>query len=121
MLLLGHHAARVLVGALLVGIVSGSFAFAQAPEATPPHGACFDVVRSPTDEAAGAILLNRCTGQTWLLVRTRRKHSDLVAYRWALIATGEAEVAASTSALAPAPAKPNSAKCFTFQGKQFCE
>lgn len=114
--------AAALTGAFMV-VVTGPTASAQGAEGAPPSGACFDIVRS--DTAAGAILLNRCTGQTWILVRRRGRHGDEFAYRWRQVARGSTEVAANPPAPAVphvhVPAGPNSDRCFTFQGRQFCE
>jgi hypothetical protein len=67
---------------------------------------------------ADAILLNRCSGETWLLVRTHK--ADHV-YRWRPIAIDRAEIAVPLSPPpVPTIAKPT-AKCFVFDGRQFCE
>jgi hypothetical protein len=109
----------------LSGGFIGSAVTAQAQDAPTPNGACFDVARPPGGEAAGAILVNRCTGRTWILVGGRKRHGDQVAYRWMPIVTADAAPAAPAPAPSPprvhAPASPNSDKCFTYQGRKFCE
>lgn len=118
----GGLLAAALTGTFMV-VVTGPAASAQGAEGTPPSGACFDIVRS--DATVAAILLNRCTGQTWILVRRRGRHGNEFAYRWRPVARGATEVAANPPApVVPhvhIPASPNSDKCFTFQGRRFCE
>lgn len=51
----------------------------------PPSQRCFHV--SPEVKTIGNIMLNECTGETWLLVRTRLDDKGLSAggaftYRW---------------------------------------
>jgi hypothetical protein len=111
--------------AALTGVFIGAAATTQAQDVPTPSGACFDVARTPGGEPAGAILVNRCTGRTWILVGGRKRHGDQVAYRWVPIATANAELAAPSSAPSPprlhAPANPSTDKCFTYQGRKFCE
>jgi hypothetical protein len=117
--------ACALLGAVLIGIVVGPRAFAEDAAGAPPSGACFDIARPQTPTAAGAILLNRCTGETWILTRSRTRSGKAFAYRWRPIARGTAELAAnSRPAVVPRvhlPANPNSNRCFSFQGRRFCE
>jgi hypothetical protein len=49
--------------AVLIGIPGTSYAAASVPT-----GACYEVIAAHIDQER-PILLNRCTGQTWLLVR----------------------------------------------------
>jgi hypothetical protein len=117
--------------AVALGGCIGAAVPAWAQDATAPSGACFDVSRPPSGEATGAILVNRCTGRTWILLGGRRRHGEQGAYRWVPIATVDATPAAPIAPAAPAPApsaprvhtpaSPNSSKCFTFQGRKFCE
>jgi hypothetical protein len=84
-------------------------------------GACFDVIANANDSGpAGAILLNRCNGQTWLLVRTYQPAGKgappQFVYRWSAL---PADIGESRQTTAP-PAARND-KCFAFQGRQFCE
>jgi hypothetical protein len=85
---------------------------------------CFDII-SPRDAARldGSILLDRCTGQTWLLSRSG-KRGGIVGYRWTILAA-EGELIKKPLAR-PEPnmtttVRPNTGKCFSFQGRQFCE
>lgn len=119
---------------LLAGALAGAptlRALAQAPEAMQPNGACFEVVATHAGtQPEGAILLNRCSGQTWMLVRTRQPsekdgNGGQGAYRWSPIKTADTQVAITPPAplkiRAPKPTSQTSDKCFTFQGRRFCE
>ena len=80
---------------------------------------CFNVVAGPSEmQPAGAILVNRCSGQTWMLLRIYQPSArGNPSYRWSAIASEAAEPK-------PQPAAPAAAagdKCFTFQGRRFCE
>ncbi len=120
------HWLAVLLAAATIGTVPATLALAEDTAATNSSGACFDIVRPLTAAAAGAILLNRCTGQTWILVRSRTKNSKAFAYRWRPIAHSTTEFAADAPRVPGAPrlrrpAGGNSDRCFTFQERQFCE
>ena len=123
-----------LVGYLLTAtLVSDPIcgALAQAPEDAQPSGACYQVIAGRAgSQPAGTILLNRCSGQTWMLIRTHQSAGDgidsgQVAYRWRPIPTGDTQVAVTSSTSpkvrALGPASQNNAKCFTFQGRRYCE
>jgi hypothetical protein len=124
---------QAFAGCLLAVALAGAptlRALAQAPEAIQPNGLCFEVVATYIGTPDGAILLNRCGGQTWILVRTHQpigKKGDCgqVAYRWSPITTADTQVAITPPAppriRAPKPAGQTSDKCFTFQGRRFCE
>jgi hypothetical protein len=112
----------------VVPILVSVAALRPAAAAEGPSGACFDVVAGQVPgEAAGAILLNRCNGRTWILTQIRSASADeQPTYRWSPIAGGDnPPVAASPPAPpkrhAAAPVEQRSGKCFTFQGRQYCE
>jgi hypothetical protein len=112
--------ATFLVAAALIGTVSPP-AIAQT---AAPNGACFDVNRSFSGEAVGSILINRCTGRTWIMVASERGRGDQLAYRWLPVAMGGAVPAPSSAVaatIAPAPVIPGNPRCFTFAGKKYCE
>jgi len=122
--------AAILVAASLAALAPASAPFAQSSEPAAPSGACFDVVRSSNGETAGAILVNRCTGRTWILVANKNGDSDRVTYRWVPIETAESEPAPSPprpTARRHSPVHvrtavtPPNAKCFTFNGHSYCE
>ena len=117
---------RCLIAGALIGISAGG----ACAQASAPEAACFEVLVGPSEtKPAGAILLNRCNGQTWLLVRTYEASRGSLIYRWSAIATDPASPKATTSAPARPPIGPPSAstpavtgdKCFVFQGRKFCE
>jgi hypothetical protein len=75
--------------------------------------ACFDVF-VPSGNVQ-PILLNRCSGETWILARSGSRNGRLT-YRWNPLVTTPAE-----RPRAPESVKAGSGKCFSFQGRQFCE
>jgi hypothetical protein len=85
---------------------------------------CFDII-SPRNTAQpdGSILLDRCTGQTWLLSRNGRR-GGVPGYRWTLLVADGGEIGKALlrpEPRTPAPLRPSTGKCFSFQGRQFCE
>jgi hypothetical protein len=124
--------AGILVAASLAALAPASAAFAQSSAPAAPSGACFEVVRSSNGETGGAILVNRCTGKTWILIASKSGDSDRVTYRWATIETAATESAPSSAPPRPTARRhspvrvhtavtPPSAKCFTFNGNSYCE
>ena len=115
-----RRAALLLLAVLLVGLPVENTS-AQALES---QALCFDII-SPRDAARldGSILLDRCSGQTWLLSRSGKRRS-MVVYRWTMLAA-EGDLIRKPLAHAepsvPAPVRPSTGKCFNFQGRQFCE
>jgi hypothetical protein len=115
-----RRAALLLLAVLLVGLP------VENTSAQPINAQtlCFDIV-SPRDAARldGSILLDRCTGQTWLLSRSG-KRSGMIVYRWTMLAA-EGDLIrkplARPEPSVPAPVRPSTGKCFNFQGRQFCE
>ena len=106
----------------LIGLVAGAPASAQAPQMTEPTDSCFDVSRPLSGETVGSILINHCTGRTWILVGSSyRRHSDRAGFRWVPIVTADLEAnAPALSHRVQTPKDPN-AKCFTFNRRQYCE
>jgi hypothetical protein len=90
--------------ALAVSIDSAARAEAQASMT------CFEVVPAQAG-VQPAILIDRCSGRTWQLVR--RAHAG--GYRWRALSRDGGHPA---PAAAPATGE---AKCFTFEGRKFCE
>lgn len=80
---------------------------------------CFEVIPArPNIEPAAPIMIDKCSGRTWILVRGGKS------YRWSLITT-EAEkpkiedrAPIGGSEIAPSQ---GGQKCFTFNGRRFCE
>jgi hypothetical protein len=116
----GCRAAFLLVATLLIGLPAAG-ASAQTDEA---QARCFDIITlRNTAQPDGSILLNRCTGQTWLLSRNKRRGGAL-GYRWNLLVADGGEISKSLLRPEPrmsAPMGPSTGKCFGFQGRQFCE
>jgi hypothetical protein len=113
-------------------LIESSADDASAQPADAQASFCFNIITTRrTAQLDGAILLNQCTGQTWLLTRMARR-GGASGYRWnLLIADGleinnssprpEVRIPARPNMETPAPMHPRTEKCFTFQGRQFCE
>lgn len=102
--------------------ISGNAALAQAPA---PETACFQMMATPAGAGpASTILLDRCTGQTWILARrfqaAAKGRSGNAAFRWEPLSKDNAEPPPSRKPVATAPTATGD-KCFTFQGRRFCE
>jgi len=115
--------ATVLLGAALLANMTGGTAFAQT---VPASGPCFDIVDGHSDVSAGQILLNRCTGRSWILTRTTRNGE--VAFRWIAIPSPEPDSAAASPPRRAAlthhvwqPLRPDDTRCFNFAGRRYCE
>ena len=115
--------AAAVLGATLLSTMIGGTALAQT---VPAGGPCFDIVDGHADSSGGQILLNRCTGRSWILTRTTRNGD--VAFRWVAIAPPSSE--SVVSPLPPrvalthrvsAPLRPDDTRCFTFAGRRYCE
>ena len=63
---------------LLSAAILAASAVSSAAQRNEP---CFEIFRNTTSGPAGAILLNKCTGETWLLVTTGVRGAD-TASRW---------------------------------------
>ena len=102
------------------------------PSAAQPG--CYNIVPAQPG-AQPAILIDRCSGQTWQLLSrygggSARRRSHVV-YVWSPIGQSETQVE-RTAPLRPAPAPAargdapasaahGNAKCFQFNGRTFCE
>jgi hypothetical protein len=117
----GCRAAFLMIAALLIELPAAD---ASAETAEAQASLCFDVINvRNTAQPEGAILLNRCTGQTWLLTRNARRGGAL-GYRWNLLAADGGEISKPLprpEARMSTPVRPSTGKCFSFQGRQFCE
>jgi hypothetical protein len=106
-----------MITALLIELPAAD-ASAQTAEAQP-H--CFDIITPrKTVQPDGSILLNRCTGQTWLLSRNVRRGGAL-GYRWNLLVADGGEISKPLPRPEPRISPASTGKCFSFQGRQFCE
>jgi hypothetical protein len=80
-------------------------------------GTCFSIITGNTDRPeAGAFLLNRCSGQSWILVRAYQSAKGGYSYRWSPIAGPSDPPSRPVESAAT-----KSSKCFTFQNRRFCE
>jgi hypothetical protein len=119
-----YRAASLLIGLMLIGVPLNRASAQTLTER--PTGACFDITPAQARPSlTGVILLNRCNGETWLLVRThettQRLQTSGFVYRWRPIAIDGVDEA---NQLQPRPVSeiPKArAKCFVFDGRQFCE
>ena len=100
--------------ALLAG--SAGQAAAQSRE-----GQCFEVLAAqPNIAPGGPLLVDKCSGQTWLLTKShQRSRAGGITYRWSPVPVDHPAVAKAPAPVAPAAATRE--RCFTFQGRQFCE
>ncbi len=99
---------------------------AQAQTAsTPPAANCIEVIAAQPG-ASPAIMLDKCSGQTWQLLRSSSGRHG-VRYSWYPLTRQDAGAVPprATSAGAPAvsrkPATAANNKCFSFNGRTFCE
>jgi hypothetical protein len=111
-------------GLAALAVILASAGVVRAQDA--PTGACFSIIAGNSDKpGAGAFLLDRCSGQSWILVRSHQSKGG-PSYRWSPIAgpferpTAPAESAATKSRPVESTAT-KSSKCFTFQNRRFCE
>ncbi len=77
--------------AMTVATQAATPAPAKMPPPSPMAGPCFDVVPNAGAGApADAILVNRCSGETWVLVRApvSDEAGDSYTYIWEPLSTG---------------------------------
>jgi hypothetical protein len=122
---------NVLVTVSLATVIIGHVA-ADAAESDASAGPCFQILPPVLNrEPASPILFNKCTGDTWLLVKKngRAGHGKRVAsYRWQRMEVDNTMPQRTSVAGKPAatgPDSPSSAvknrNCFMFNARQFCE
>jgi len=111
---------------LLAFPIAGLFGYATVAGAeTARDSACFEVIRPhPQTHPRVPLLLDRCTGATWLLVRGE-SHGPL-GYRWAPLEV-PAMVQAQKSGnghIVPKVGEtqaPPTGNCFVFAGRRYCQ
>jgi len=117
---------------LLIASVLAGPCFAQTPASVPPTMSCFELfVPGPKMRPAAPLRFNRCTGESWMLVRESKaltRKAGTARFRWVLLevektATGDERQNASTNVQPEPPreSKHRVEKCYTFAGRQFCE
>jgi hypothetical protein len=116
----GCRAAFLMIAALLIELPATD----ASAQMTELQAQCFDVIiPRDTNQLEGSILLNRCSGQTWLLSRNSRR-AGVLGYRWNLLVADGIEISnplPRPEPRMPTSIRPNTEKCFSFQGRQFCE
>jgi hypothetical protein len=88
---------------------------AQPLPAVPPATACVEIIAAQAG-IQPTILLDKCSGRTWQLA-SRRSTTGRV-YVWRPLARQGDDVASASPAAAAAAPR---GKCFTFDGRTFCE
>jgi hypothetical protein len=109
---------------LLVVLLVGAPSHGAAQDARPRSAAdpCFEIIRPQRDmRPANLLLFNRCTGATWVLVRSDTRS----VYRWVAVQI-EDPVLVDRKDQVPAPKVQATTrlpedKCFNFGGRRFCE
>lgn len=109
-------------GVFGMAMTMATIAFGQDGPGTQSPVTCYSVIEAKTDVPPSApILVNACTGETFILTRVGR--GDRRSYVWRPIAKGDAGTPsganASTAANRAAPPAAR-AGCFTFNGRTFC-
>ena len=106
---------QVLISSVLISVFALLPSSAMAQSAAPASS-CFEILPAmPNVVPTSPILLNKCTGSTHVLRRVERGKGR-VGYEWLPIEMQEAQQAPER------PAKTSSGrKCFSFDGRQFCE
>jgi hypothetical protein len=94
---------------------------ADQTSSQPPH--CFEVIAANPKGPPGApILVNRCSGETYLLTRMRRNGQKSATFQWVPIdkaisgAAGEPPLQGATSKAI----KPTPNGCFVYNQRIFC-
>jgi hypothetical protein len=75
------------------------------------------------------MLLNRCTGESWLLMPHRERRTERLGYHWVPLAMLRPDEAVSAVQPPPAPPRhrvrvrqtPPDRNCFSFNRRRFCE
>jgi hypothetical protein len=115
---------------LLLG--AGNSCLGQEPEPAKAATTCFEVLL-PQGRAfpAAPLRFNRCTGESWILVRrgvrTSKRMRHDTGLRWVKLevdpvtTNGRQNLSKSLRPLPRNSYKAGSQRCFTFVGRQFCE
>ena len=93
----------------------------SAPPAPAAAGACYEMYPAEANTLPGSpMLINKCTGQTYVLARVppspKGKPIGGQTYRWMPIGMSDGPEVKPGPAAAPA-----GRKCFSFDGRHFCQ
>ena len=85
---------------------------------------CFEIIAPhPRGEPRSPVLIDKCSGSTWLLTRTRATQAR-AAYHWQPLQMADRRVDAAEPRPATSPRPAAAAakgNCFTFQNRRYCE
>jgi hypothetical protein len=75
---------------ILTALVLASCVVAPARAQEAVKGPCFELTPPVAQtERSLPFLINRCTGETWMLVRVPVRDSDFVTYEWQPLSVGK--------------------------------
>jgi hypothetical protein len=108
---------RILLWVALLAVLAVAPPPAMAQSA--PATACFEMFPAETNAPPGMpLLINKCTGETYLLARVPSKaKSSAGGYRWVPIGVSDGK----DEKPVPAAGPPAGRKCFSFEGRHFCQ
>lgn len=94
---------------------------ADPASAEPAAAACFQMLPGQADVLPHApLLLNTCTGEAFVLTRTKRAGTGSAPFAWMPIARPAAGRPDSARG-AGAPTATGQANCFTYNGRSYCQ
>ncbi len=104
----------------IVFAATAALLIADPASAQPAGTACFQVLPGQTEVLPQApLLLNTCTGETFVLIRAKRPGPKSAQFEWLEIAKPGAGSSESTKG-APAATGPARDNCFTYNGRSYC-
>ncbi len=105
--------------ASVVAVVGMLFASSGGAAEPAVAAQCFELIPARSRiEPPSPMLVDKCTGRSWLLVRSRGS------YRWAMIDMDQARPKATDRPVTdnqPMAKDGDGQKCFAFNGRKFCE
>lgn len=108
---------------IVITFAAANGAIAEPAGPNQPNAGCFEIIDpKPHGELRSHLLLDKCSGNTWVLARTtiaKSRREARTVYRWVpLIVEGRDGVAGEEK---PAAAPSAGGKCFTFNNLRYCE